>query len=205
MKHTNCKIIGLTGGIASGKSAVSSILIEKGFAVLDADKISRQVVEPGKPAVNEIVQRFGDKILNEDKGLNRKALGDLVFANKELLQALNSIIHPYIFKELKSQIKEICGRNKILILDIPLLIESYDKFLEEGIMFDEIWLVYVDENTQLKRLMQRNNLTKKQATDRIKAQIPLDIKKEKATRIIDNNGDLKQLNEIVEEILKEIN
>lgn len=201
MTHIKCKIIGLTGGVASGKSTVSSILFDKGFEVIDADIISREVVEPGKQALEEIVKYFGEKILNDDKTLNRKELGDLVFSNKELLQVLNHIIHPYIFRELNYQLKEACSRNKLVFVDIPLLVESYDKFLKEGIIFDEVWLVYVDEDTQLSRLMLRNNLNKKQATDRIKAQMPLDEKKEKATRIIDNNGDLTQLNKCVEEIL----
>lgn len=203
MKHTKCKIVGLTGGVASGKSTVSSILLDKGFEVIDADIISREVVEDGKPALEEIAKYFGEKILNDDKSLNRRELGDLVFSNKELLQVLNHIIHPYIFKELAYQLKKACYRNDIVFIDIPLLIESYDKFLKEGIIFDEVWLVYVDEETQLSRLMSRSNLNKKQATDRIKAQMPLDEKKEKATRIIDNNGDLTQLNKYMEEILSE--
>ena len=203
MKRTNCKIIGLTGGIASGKSTVSSILNQKGFKVIDADILSREVVESGKPAYKDIVRYFGEKVLNDDKSLNRKALGDLVFSDKQLLQVLNNIIHPYIFKELNYQINAECSNNNIIFLDIPLLIERYNEFIRQGIIFDEVWLVYVDEDTQLKRLMLRNNLNKKLAIDRIKAQIPLSEKKEKATRIIDNNGDLTQLNKSVEELLNE--
>lgn len=203
MTHTKPKIIGLTGGIASGKSTVSSILIKKGYKVIDADTISRQVVEVGKQAYKDIVESFGKEILNHDKSINRKRLGDMVFSDKTLLQVLNNIIHPYIFKELKNQIKDESCKNNIIFLDIPLLIERYDEFIKQGIIFDEICLVYVDEDTQLKRLMVRNNLNEKQARDRIKAQIPLKEKIEKATKIIDNNGSLTQLNKYVEELLNE--
>ena len=203
MKHTDCKVIGLTGGIASGKSTVSSLLIKKGFKVIDADTISREVAEPGKPSYREIIKYFGEKVLHDDKSLNRKVLGDLVFSDKQLLKVLNSIIHPYIFKELNYQINKECNNNNIIFVDIPLLIERHDEFIKQGIIFDEVWLVFVDKDTQLKRLMLRNNLNKELATDRIKAQIPLNEKKEKATRIIDNNGDLAQLDKNVEEILSE--
>ncbi|NLY44898.1 MAG: dephospho-CoA kinase [Tissierella sp.] len=202
MKHTKCKVVGLTGGIASGKSTVSSILINKGYKVIEADLVSRQVVEIGKPAYNDIIEYFGEMILNDDKSLNRKMLGDLVFSDKKLLQVLNNITHPYIFKELNYQVNIGCSKNNIIFLDIPLLFERYDEFLNRGIVFDEVWLVYVDEDIQLKRLMSRNNLSEKQATDRIKAQIPLKEKKEKATKVIDNNGDLTQLNKNVEELLR---
>lgn len=203
MKHTKSKIIGLTGGIASGKSAVSSIIINKGYKVIDADILSREVVEIGEPAYKDIIEYFGENILNDDKSLNRRALGDLVFSNNELLKVLNNIIHPYIFKEIQKYINEASISGNIIFLDIPLLIERYDEFIKQGIIFDEIWLVYVDEETQLKRLMERNNLSKEQAIDRIKAQMPLKEKKEKVTKVIDNNGSLTQLNINVEELLSE--
>lgn len=203
MKHTKCKLIGLTGGIASGKSTVSSILMNKGHKVIDADIISREVVEAGKPANKEIAQYFGEKVLNDDGSLDREALGNLVFSDEKLLQILNDITHPYIFKEIEEKIYRSCINHRIVFVDIPLLFERYDEFTKQGIIFDEIWLVYVDRDTQLKRLMSRNGLNQQQATDRIKTQIPLDEKKEKATRVIDNNGDLTQLNRNVEELLTE--
>ena len=204
MKHTKCMIIGLTGGIASGKSTVSSILIEKGFRVIDSDKISREVVDIGEPAYEELVDYFGEVILNNDGRLNRQKLGDIVFTDEKLLQVLNSITHPYIFKELKEQIYDKCVEFNIIFVDIPLLFERYDEFITQGIIFDEIWLIYVDKETQLDRLMLRNNLNKKQAIDGINAQIPLEKKKEKATRIINNNGDIEQLNKNVEKLLQEL-
>lgn len=203
MKHTKCMIIGITGGIASGKSAVSSILIDKGFTVIDLDIISREVVEPGQPAYKELVVYFGNIILNEDGSLNRRLLGDMVFSDEDLLKVLNNITQPYIFKELVKEINEECTNN-IKFIDIPLLFERYDEFIKQGIVFDEIWLVYAEEETQLERLMIRNKLSEKQAKDRIISQMPLGKKKKKATRIIDNNGDITQLYRTVVELLNEL-
>lgn len=201
MKPTKPKIIGLTGGIASGKSTVSSLLINKGYKVIDADILAREVVEKDKPAYKSIVEYFGENILMDDKSLNRSALGELVFSDDKLLQTLNGIVHPYIFEEIQKNIYEASNDNDIIFVDIPLLIERYDEFIKQGIVFDEIWLVYVDEDIQLKRLMERNNLSKEQATERIKVQIPLKEKKEKATKVIYNNGSLTQLNINVEKLL----
>ncbi len=178
MKHIDCKLIGLTGGIASGKSTVASILMGKGYRVIDSDNISREVVKAGKPAYNDLINCFGKHILNRDGSLNRKKLGDLVFTDEKLLQVLNNITHPYIFKELINQINLECNNNKTIFVDIPLLFENYHELIKQGIIFDEIWLVYVDEKTQLDRLMLRNNLKEKQAINRINAQIPLEIKRE---------------------------
>lgn len=196
-------IIGITGGIASGKSTVSSILIDKGFIVIDLDIISREVVEPGQPAYEELVVYFGNIILNEDGSINRRLLGDMVFSDEDLLKVLNNITHPYIFRKLLKEINEECTNN-IKFVDIPLLFEKYDELIKQGIIFDEIWLVYTDEETQLERLMMRNNLNEKQAIDRINSQMPLIEKKKKATRIIDNNGDITQLYRTVVELLNEL-
>ena len=133
MKHTKCMIIGLTGGIASGKSTVSSILIEKGFRVIDSDKISREVVQTGKPAYKAVVNFFGEIILDNDGSLNRQKLANIVFSDKEMLQVLNNITHPYIFQELKKQIFDACIEPNIIFVDIPLLFERYDEFTTQGI------------------------------------------------------------------------
>lgn len=203
MRQTNCKVIGLTGGIASGKSTVSSILMEKGFRVIDSDIISREVVEPGQPGYKELVTYFGNEILYEDGSLNRKVLGDIVFSNEELLEILNNITHPYIFKELIKKINVECFNN-IVFVDIPLLFERFDELIKQDIIFDETWLIYTDEVIQLERLILRNNLSEKEAINRIKSQMPLKEKKGKATRIIDNNGDIAHLSRIVEELLNEL-
>lgn len=200
---TNCKIIGLTGGIASGKSTVSSILKEKGYKVIDADIIAREIVEVDKPAYKEIVSFFGSSIIGRDKTINRQKLGEIVFAKENLLQRLNDITHPYIFKSIKKQIQEYCDTN-IIFLDIPLLFEEFDNLEKYDIYFHEIWLVYVDEKTQLERLMKRNKFTMDQARKRIQTQMPIKDKINRSTRIIDNTKDKVELEKNIEMLLKEL-
>ena len=175
MKHTNCKIIGITGGISTGKSTASKIIQKKGFAVIDADLIAREVVEVGKPAYKELIKYFGEGILREDGSIDRKKLGDTVFNDVRLLNKLNSILHPYIYEEMKLEMEKYCGRDGLVFLDIPLLYEKYHELNDNGIIFDEVWLVYADEEVQLKRLMERNNLNKEEAMARIRAQLPLGL------------------------------
>lgn len=203
MKHTSTKIIGITGGIATGKSAVSSILREKGYRVIDADIIARQVVEKNQPALKELVAHFGQAILDDYGNLNRQALGDLVFSNPQFLEDLNRITHPYIFDRLKKTIEKDCLHYDFVFVDVPLLFEVYDELEEWDIRFYEIWLVYLDQDRQLERLIKRNKLSRSQALARINTQIPMDEKKKLATRIIDNRGDLTDLRNNVEEILSE--
>ncbi|MBC8590839.1 dephospho-CoA kinase [Wansuia hejianensis] len=193
MKHTNCKIIGLTGGIASGKSTVSSILGSKGYYIIDSDEVAKDIVKPYEPAYHSIIKFFGTSILNEDKTINRKKLGELVFSDVNLLQKLNQITHPYVFHEIRSRIAKNCSRQNIIFVDIPLLFEVYNELERHKIIFDEVWLVYVDEKTQLERLMKRNNLNLQEAKLRIEAQFPIEEKKKRATRIIDNMGDIESL------------
>ncbi|NLN15565.1 MAG: dephospho-CoA kinase [Tissierellia bacterium] len=202
MKHTNCKIIGITGGISTGKSTASKIIQKKGFAVIDADLIAREVVEVGKPAYKELIKYFGEGILREDGSIDRKKLGDTVFNDVRLLNKLNSILHPYIYEEMKLEMEKYCGRDGLVFLDIPLLYEKYHELNDNGIIFDEVWLVYADEEVQLKRLMERNNLNKEEAMARIRAQLPLEEKKRIATRLIDNNKDINYLKKQVEELLR---
>lgn len=203
MIQNNCKIIGLTGGIASGKSTVSNILRKKGYKIIDADIIAREIVEVGEPAYKEIVKFFSKSILNKDKTINREKLGNIVFSDKNLLTKLNNITHPYIYKSIKNYIKRYCSNN-ILFLDIALLFEEFDKIKEYNILFNEIWLVYVDKETQIKRLIKRNNHTKEEAKRRIETQMPMKEKLIKSTRIIDNREDILTLEKNIEELLKEL-
>lgn len=195
------KVIGLTGGIASGKSTVSNILREKGAYIIDADEISKALVEPGKPAYKEIVEFFGKEILNEDGTIKRKKLGKIVFADTEKLSVLNSITHPKIIEEIEKKLKECRERDeKVVVIDAALLIE-----LGLYKLADEVWLVVVDEKTQLERLLKRDMfLEPKEAKDRIRAQMPQEEKKKYATRIIDNTGDFSHLKEQVEKYWREL-
>lgn len=203
MNQNNRKIIGLTGGIASGKSTVSNILKSMGFNVIDADVISREVVEIGKPAYFEIVEHFGRDIIDEDGNINRKKLGSIIFNDDNEREKLNLIVHPYIFAAIKDYIEKD-SESKLIFVDIPLLIEVLDDLQFHGIHFDEIWLVYADEEIQLKRLMERDSIGKEEAIKRIEAQMPMCLKKKYATRIIDNSGEKNELEGKVKKLVEEV-
>ena len=176
--------IGLTGGIASGKSTVLTYFKGKGIPYIDADIVAREVVEPGTEGLEAIVDAFGSNVLHDDGTLNREALGAIVFHNEEKRQLLNGCLKTHIrnrILELTSQYESV--NTPILIYDIPLLIEG-----EWYTMMDEVWLVYVNESTQIERLMSRNRFSKEDALARIKSQMRLDDKRSFADVIIDNNG-----------------
>lgn len=184
------KIIGLTGGIASGKSTVSNYLEALGFPVIDADLIAREIVEIGQPALEEIALTFGKQVLNEDGGLNRKALGEIVFSTEYLLKKLNRITHPRIINEITNRIElyRIKGKNSILFLDAALLIEMNMRKL-----VDEVWLVKVDQETQIRRLMNRDGFSVTEAKKRINAQMSMNEKEKYADVILDNNKGMDEL------------
>lgn len=189
----NCRLIGLTGGIATGKSTVSKMLLKKGYKVIDADMISREVVEVGKPAYYDIVDTFGLGILLEDKTINRKKLGRIIFDNLVIRNTINKIIHPRVISQIKEEIEEACKDNKIIFVDIPLLFEVMDQIHLYNIEFEEIWLVYSNLETQLARLMERDNIDNTEAMSKINAQIDIEEKRAKSTKTLYNNGDLKEL------------
>ncbi|MFP7285404.1 dephospho-CoA kinase [Shouchella clausii] len=176
--------IGLTGGIASGKSLVATYLEKQGIPVVDADKLARQVVEPGEPALAQIVATFGQNVLQTDGTLDRKQLGAIIFGNEQKRKQLNQIVHPAVRQLMKKQAElyEQRGYTRV-VLDIPLLYESNLFY-----MVNQVWLVYVDEATQLRRLIERDGLTETEANQRIAAQMPLTAKKAQADVLIDNNG-----------------
>ena len=199
--------IGLTGGIASGKSTVLTYFKDKGIPYIDADIVAREGVEPGTEGLKAIVDTFGSHVLQDDGTLNREALGAIVFHNEEKRQLLNSCLKIHIrnrIMELTSQYEQ--GNTPILIYDIPLLIEG-----EWYTMMDEVWLVYVNETTQIERLMSRNGYTREDAIARINSQMRLDDKRAYADVIIDNNGTPHDLtvqlntiwNERIETVLQE--
>ena len=176
--------IGLTGGIASGKSTVLTYFKDKGIPYIDADIVAREVVEPGTQGLQAIVDVFGLNVLHDDGTLNREALGAIVFHNEEKRQLLNGCLKTHI----RNRIMELTAHYEsnytaVLIYDIPLLIEG-----EWYTMMDEVWLVYVNESTQIERLMSRNGFSKEDALARIKSQMRLDDKRSFADLIIDNSG-----------------
>ncbi|MFW6264544.1 MAG: dephospho-CoA kinase [Bacillota bacterium] len=174
-------IIGLTGGIASGKSTVSNYLQDLGAVIIDADKIARTVLEKGEQAYKEVVDFFGKDILKENAEIDRSKLGKLIFSEKKYRNKLEEITHPVIIKKINKKIEEYRENNRIIILDAPLLFEvGLDKDV------DQTWLVYVDKETQINRLMSRDNISKDEAIKRIEAQLPIEKKKEMADIVIDN-------------------
>lgn len=183
------KVIGLTGGIASGKSTVSLLFRQKGAVIIDADIVARQILRPGTPAWSEVVEDFGEDILKDHENIDRKKLGKIVFADKEKLKILNEITHPRIVEEIRGQLESYRdkGSASVVVIDAALL-------LEVGLytLVDEIWVVTIDEKTQLKRLMARDNLSLEEALARIKAQSPQREKIRYAHRIIDNSGTEQQ-------------
>ncbi|WP_160032954.1 dephospho-CoA kinase [Paenibacillus sp. An7] len=181
--------IGLTGGIASGKSSVSKLLVSLGAILIDADQIAREVMLPGHPVLAAVAKHFGQVVLQEDGSLNRKKLGELVFNHPDQLQALNQITHPAIRQEMRDRKHKFEEQfpDRLVVADIPLL---YESGLEDG--YDQIMLVYVPREVQLERLMTRDGLDKDQAILRLKAQMDIEEKKQKADIIIDNSGDFEE-------------
>jgi len=196
------KIIGLTGSIATGKSFVSSIIKnELNYPLIDADKLAREVVEINKPAYLEIVENFGEKILNEDKALNRKALREIIFNDIEKRKLLNEITHKYIRQEFLKKVEIYKSQNKeIIFYDVPLLFEAK---IEN--QFYKIVLVYTPQEVQIKRLMKRDKISVKEAENTINNQISIEDKKNKSDFIIDNTREKSENNnDVVKEQIIEI-
>lgn len=193
------KIIGLTGSISTGKTQVSNYLRNRGEKVIDADLIAREVVdlEPVKEKIKEV---FGDDIYKDDE-LDRKALGEIVFRDKEKRQVLNEIEHPEIYRIILEEVKNSKGR---VFVDIPLLFESQHLNEKYGLDFDEVWLVYVNRETQVKRLIKRDRISKGYALEKINSQMSVEDKKIMADVIIDNSGSLEETFKQVEENLRRL-
>ncbi len=201
MKHCRKKVYGLTGGISTGKSTVSNILREKGYEIVDMDKVSRSIFEKGKPAYEKIIDRFGKGVLGEDLEINRRNLRELVFSNQDKLRLLNGITHPHIMEESRGLMEEILTRRDLVILDVPLLFETRDMLESYGIYFNKIILVYLDRQTQVERLMARDGISKDDALKIINSQMDIEDKKELADYIIDNRGSFEDLNKSVEDLI----
>lgn len=194
------KRIGLTGGIGSGKSTVAAILAEHGFPIIDADKIAREVVEPGQPALAELALTFGEDILNEDGSLNRQALANVAFVNEENRQALNNITHPRINARTEELFAEAEAAGKeAAVWDMPLLV---DQGYQDRV--DIVIVVDVDAETRLKRLVESRGLDEADARRRIASQIDDETRRKAADFIVDNNGERAALEPQVKEIIKNL-
>jgi dephospho-CoA kinase len=179
--------IGISGGIASGKSTIVNMLKAYGAVVIDCDELAKAVVDPGSAGLQAVAKAFGPKTILADGSMDRAYIGSIVFQSPERKQELEDILHPLIYKEIDAEKLRIekSKTTEIIFLDMPLLFE-----LKYCLYVDEAWLVYVDPETQLKRLMARNNYTENEALARIHAQLPIDEKRSLAQVIIDNTGSL---------------
>lgn len=191
------KIIGITGGIASGKSTVTNFLRQKGFQVVDADALVHQLQKPGCRLFKALVQHFGQEIILENGELNRPLLASLIFSNTEEREWSKQIQGEIIREELATLRDQLAQTESIFFMDIPLLFEQ-----DYSAWFNETWLVYVEPDVQMERLMKRDQLSKDLAISRLSAQWPLEEKKGLASQVIDNNGSqdqlLAQLNSLLE-------
>ncbi len=194
-------LIGVTGGIATGKSAVSKILESLGCRLIDLDHLARQVVEPGEPAWEAIVAHFGKEVVRADGRIDRKRLSEIVFADVEKRKKLEGITHPLILQEFHRQVNEMASRDPdaILLAAVPLLMELN---LQHG--FDKVLVVYAPQETQIHRLMARDGISKERAMDILKAQMPIEEKLSHADFVIRNQGSLEETRRQVEAVWEEL-
>ena len=193
--------VGLTGGIASGKSTVSRSFARLGAQILDADEVAREVVLPGKPAWTKLREAFGSEFFHADGRLNRSKLRQLIFADPEQRSRLNAIVHPEVMREidLKSGQLTASVKDALVLVDVPLL-------LEVGVAhrFDKVIVVYASESVQIERLMQRDGISEEEARQALRAQIPLSRKLEQADYVIDNSGSPEETRMQVEKVWQEL-
>ncbi|KAM0954349.1 putative dephospho-CoA kinase [Dioscorea sansibarensis] len=194
------RVVGLTGGIASGKSTVSNFFKSEGIPVVDADIIARNVLRKGTGGWKKVVAEFGDCIVLENGEVDRALLGQIVFADPEKRQLLNRLLAPYISSGILWEVVKLWLKgSQVIVLDIPLLFEAkLDRFTKP------IIVVWIDPDTQLHRLMARDGIPEEQATNRINAQMPLHLKRTKADIIIDNSGSLDETRAQFEQVLNEV-
>ena len=193
-------IVGLTGQTGAGKSTVSAIFAEQGFALIDADQISRYVTQPGMPCLAELFDFFGEEIRDADGSLNRKALAKIAFTNKQKLESLNSICHPFITEEIVARIDRFRDEGKrLILLDAPTLFES-----RASDLCDLIISVLADAPLRLQRIMQRDSLTEQAARERMGAQLPESFFVEHSDYLIRNNADQTALCALSREVADKI-
>jgi len=193
------KIIGITGGIASGKSTVTEFLRQKGFQVVDADAVVHQLQKPGGRLYQVLVEHFGEKILLKNGELNRTLLASLIFSNPEEQEWSKRTQGEIIREELDALRNQLAQTEALFFMDIPLLFEQ-----NYASWFDETWLVYVNRDVQLERLMKRDQISKEAAESRLNSQWPLERKISLASHSLDNNGNQEQLIAQVVQLLEEM-
>ena len=193
------RIIGITGGIASGKSTVTEFLRQQGYQVIDADQVVHELQEPGGRLYQALLSTFGSSILQEDGRLDRPKLGAMIFGNPELLAQSSQIQNQIIREELAGRRDLLAEMEDIFFMDLPLLFE-----LQYEDWFDQIWLVDVTKETQLSRLMNRNALSQEEAEKRIVAQLSLREKRKRADVLIDNNGSLEETRQQIRDALQKL-
>ena len=193
------RIIGITGGIASGKSTVTEFLRQQGYQVIDADQVVHELQEPGGRLYQALLSSFGPAILQEDGRLDRPKLGAMIFGDPELLAQSSQIQNQIIREELAHRRDLLAETEDIFFMDLPLLFE-----LQYEDWFDQIWLVDVTVETQLSRLMTRNTLSQEEAEKRIAAQLSLQEKRKRADVLIDNNGSLEETRQQIRDALQKL-
>ncbi|MEK7268200.1 MAG: dephospho-CoA kinase [Nitrospirota bacterium] len=194
-------LVGLTGGLATGRSAVARLFQDCGAVVLDADVLARQLVEPGKPAWRDIVRAFGKQVLSPDRSLDRHALAKIVFRNRAKLKKLNAIVHPRVAREQTRLTREIARKDPdaVILYDAPVLIEA-----GAHKRMDKIVVVSADQETQIKRLRNRNHLSRTEALRRVRSQLPLAQKVKLADYVIDGTLSFEQTKNEVQRIYAEL-
>ena len=193
------RIIGLTGSIACGKSTVSAYLVSRGVPVVDGDRLSRELTAAGSPVLEDLRQAFGPEIFYDDGSLNRRRLGRIVFSDPRAREQLDDLMAPHLFSLTRQRIDEIRASGAPLcVLDMPLLFEKgYDR------LCDEVWTVWLPEDLQRSRLMERDDYTAEEADARIRSVLSSDEKAARSDRVIDNSGTMENTRRIVSEYLED--
>lgn len=192
--------VGLTGGIGSGKSAVSAELSSYGATVIDADAIAREVVEPGTPGLSEVVAEFGERVLAEDGSLDRAALGEIVFADQDRLAELNAIVHPRVAERSGQLMEEaLAAETEVVVYDVPLLVENGLEAL-----YDVVVVVDAPDEVRVERVSRDRGMPREQVWDRIRAQADRDTRLAAADLVVDNSGSREELRARVAELWREL-
>ncbi len=196
------RVVGLTGGIGSGKSTVADMLRALGAVVIDADAIVRELQTPGSPVLAEMIEAFGPRIVDDAGVLDREALGRIVFNDAEKRARLGSIVHPHVGREMARRLEAArSGAAPLVILDVPLLLEGRASGRAGAAQpYEEVIVVWVPEAVQLERLMRRDGRAREDALSRIRAQMPLDEKRALADHVIDNSGSIEETGRQVREL-----